>query len=739
MSSMHMNVGAVARNRVTGLMTGMDVEEMVRGMVSGHQNRLNRASQERDLINWRKDSFRSAITKLTDFQSRFLDILNPNSILRASNFRTHSARLSNEDMSRYFSVSGSTTTSGRFTVNEIEQLATAQRIESDIIVPGSQISLNLGIARDVSALAGRDLNFTVNGVTRAIRFTEEEMADFTVPDPVLNTIFADTQAINDFINLFNDKLKSAFGTQDGVTPHLEFGPVIEVLDNGVPTGNYTVELYMTPGHVVSMSSSSAAAALGVPTTITNNVSIDRSIGDLFHSSTGVIPFSSPEQRGVRFAINGVEFTFNATTNINDVMREINRSDAGVTMSFSSTSNTFVLVSNRTGSGDNIVLEDLYIGVDPDDHTVGNPTSFLYTIFGEDPMTGAIGEHNQEGVDAILYVNGDRIYRSSNQVTIDGITINLHRVTTDSDNWPDLTGVDVIATSDPARTIEVIREFIDAFNDMMDNLSRMVTERRPRSRGSFFMPLTSEQREGMSESEIRLWEEQGRQGLLNGDPNLSRVIDSLRTSLMSPVTLSDGRSVTLSSIGITSMSFLEDRTGRLQIDEDRLRAAIERDPYMVEQLFMQQSPYSRAPRFDGTNANTVDNWANRYLSQRDADGNLLPNAHGHIITNRTDYQRHLFASQGFGRRFEDIFTSALHISTNEHLRGTLIRTAGTGGANTFVDSRSTLQQRINQQEELIMRISRRMQDAEDRHFMQFARLETALARLSRQSAFLGIEG
>jgi flagellar capping protein FliD len=292
-------------------------------------------------------------------------------------------------------------------------------------------------------------------------------------------------------------------------------------------------------------------------------------------------------------------------------------------------------------------------------------------------------------------------------------------------------------------MEVIREFVEAYNELMDNLNNMVSERRPRSGGSLFMPLTREQRAEMSESEIALWEEQGRTGLLGNDPHITRIITSLRSAVMSPVTLADGRTVTLASIGITTGSFFEENPGRLTINEDVLREAIINDPEMVEALFMHQTPYTTPPRFDGTrgSAETVNSWHERYMTAADIDpatGRTRTDRHGNIIRNAADLQRAISNTQGIGRRFEGIFTGAVHISSNEHLRGSLVRAAGTGGANSFVDNDSSLQRRMNRQDSAIALIQQRLQDAEERHFARFARLETSLARLSRQASVLGVE-
>ena len=759
---MGMNVGSIARNRVTGLMTGMDTGEMVRAMLTGHQSRLNRANQHRELINWRKDSYRGAINRLTGFQNRFLDLLSNDSILRTGNFRTETASLSNAAMSRYFSVTGSTVTSGSFTVNSISQLATAHTIESS---PTGRASINLVASMgSIQDLAGRSLTFTVNGDTRTISFSQAE----------IDGLAYQGMGMEGFQELFNEKLERAFGTQSGV-PVLQFAPPDNIpLAAGTHGTHYWLRLEVAPGNAVTMSGTTgqASAALGFSGTLSNRMDPNRTIGTMTDVSlTGE----------VRFEINGVEFTFDENTRMSEVMNEINRSNAGVTMSYSQISDRFTLVSNRTGTGDNIVMRDLTVSsqIDVGGGVMYQPqTSFLRDLFGGEHAVDIFGDVTgeviiddpsrvTEGQNAILQVNGVDIERASNYITLEGITIRLNQITTRPDST--FMPTSAVASADPDRTVSAITSFVEEFNSLMQEINAMLTERRPRARGSFFMPLTNEQREAMSESEIANWEEEGRRGLLHNDASLTRVASQLRMAVMTPVRLADGRTASLADIGIRPANFTEDRSGALVINEEQLREAILRDPQMVEALFTQHSSYTTPERFDGTesslsriNAVVEGSFSLAYDGTnraaiashlrahniswpRDDFGELIlhigqrvPDMHGNIIGNEREFRAALSGSQGLGRRFEDIFTNAVHVSSNEHLRGGLIRTAGTGGANSFVDSTSALARQISRQDSLIERITRRMETEEDRLFMRFARLETALARMSSQSAFFGME-
>src|SRR5690606_9679635 len=88
----------------------------------------------------------------------------------------------------------------------------------------------------------------------------------------------------------------------------------------------------------------------------------------------------------------------------------------------------------------------------------------------------------------------------------------------------------------------------------------------------FAPLTQEQRDEMSEDEIKRWEERARSGMLRSDQLLGSVLSNLRSALSKAVEgLPGGDLKHLSQIGITTGAWSEQ--GKLYIDEAKLKDAI----------------------------------------------------------------------------------------------------------------------------------------------------------------------
>lgn len=104
----------------------------------------------------------------------------------------------------------------------------------------------------------------------------------------------------------------------------------------------------------------------------------------------------------------------------------------------------------------------------------------------------------------------------------------------------------------------------------------------------YVPLTDAQRKDMSESDIKLWEDKAKSGLLNGDVTLSSGLEKMRLYLSDAVSgVASSQYDSMADIGITtapssSTAYLE--KGKIYIDEQKLRQALTDNPDLVTDLF-----------------------------------------------------------------------------------------------------------------------------------------------------------
>jgi flagellar hook-associated protein 2 len=184
------------------------------------------------------------------------------------------------------------------------------------------------------------------------------------------------------------------------------------------------------------------------------------------------------------------------------------------------------------------------------------------------------ENEKSGSNASFTVNGLETERRTNTFTISGMTVTLKYTFTEGK------AVTLNASTDVDSVVDTVKEFVKKYNELLEHVNGKLTETRNRD----FDPLTEEERDGLSDKEAERWEEKARAGHLRNDPLLRGSFDQMRQVLYQPVnTGTDTEFTHLSAIGITTSSDYMSR-GKLEINEDKLRAAIEKDPDGVFDLF-----------------------------------------------------------------------------------------------------------------------------------------------------------
>lgn len=284
-----------------------------------------------------------------------------------------------------------------------------------------------------------------------------------------------------------------------------------------------------------------------------------------------------------FKVNGVRVgSFNKDTELNTVLRDVNNSqDAGVKVSFSETTGQFTFEARSSGVAGKVEFEGL-----------------AANMFGDPAQAG---DDYQVGQDAILTmkVNGkvmDGIKRSDNSFKVDGMTITLKDTFgtygTDSAAGADKMGAAEVqnaakdavtfqSTSDADKIVDAVKDFVKDFNEMATEIKKAYsTLPAQKGNGKNYEPLTDKDKEGMTESAIKEYEEKAKQGILFGDRDLSSLYEKLRMAV-SP----DGKlGADMKAIGLTT-EYSNGQT-TLKLDENALRAALETTPDKVRDVFTQ---------------------------------------------------------------------------------------------------------------------------------------------------------
>lgn len=262
-------------------------------------------------------------------------------------------------------------------------------------------------------------------------------------------------------------------------------------------------------------------------------------------------------------INGKEISVDNKATISDLVSAVNKSGAGVTMTYSKLENRFVVTANDLGNGGDVDIED-------DDE-------FAKAI----GLTGT-GATYELGENAKFTMNGVEVYHNSNSYTLDGVTFDISEVETNTD-------INVSVTKDYDDIKKSIKDFVNDYNQLIDDINNYTGTAPARdSKNNKYEPLSDAEKEEMSEDEIEKWETLAKKGVLYNDSTVTSVMSKLRMAMYNSVKLDDGSSFGLYNMGIKTVSGLTDKEGakigKLAVDEEALDKAFEENPDAITKLF-----------------------------------------------------------------------------------------------------------------------------------------------------------
>ena len=546
-------------------------------------------------------------------------------------------------------------------------LATATAVGNKLDT--SKLSHNISFAEKV---AGKELTFSYNGTSKTIYMPSKDKLDGTNDNEVIR-------------KSLEDQLASAFG-KGRIQVNLDAEGKLSFTTTN-PSGGKDTTSTLT---LVSGSSDLVGAngVLGIKSGVTNRVNLKESLVNAGLGLT-VGDFDGTKNK---IQINGVDFTLNKDESVNALIDRINKSGAGVTLSYQAVGDKFTFTSNEKGASGTI--------------NISGDSDFLNKVFGVKTTDGKVEVQGQDAVVAVKYKGSDdvvELIRDSNSFTVDGLSIGVkgtfgYKVNKDdAGNLLDADGnllapgkdpvmvldkdadaVEIDARVNTDNIVDGIKAMVEEYNKIIELVNKELTTKPDRD----YSPLTSEQKKELSEGEIETWEEKAKSGMLYGDSDLRMLSSDLR------FIIGGGNAEALKAVGITTSTLYSDN-GKLTLDESKLRAALETDPESVEKLFT-------APQ--GTK-----------------------NEKGNDIT-------------GIATNLKNVMDKYVKTLGSMDSKGILIKKAGSTSSPMSLTENGFYKQiaEINKQ---ISKLQTRLESERDRYIKQFTSLETLISQMNSQSSWL----
>jgi flagellar hook-associated protein 2 len=517
-----------ATNRIGGIESGLDTDSIVEGLIAGDKNKITAATRQKQLLTWKRDSYRDVITKLTTFNKKYFSSSSYFADMLGKNSATNSG-------ANYVTATPSTSAiKNNIVIGDIVSLASSSKLESSSPVSKSaDIAINLSLTDN---LAGKSLKVTLDGVEKSITFS-------ATPYTTVDAVKTELQSLLN--QAFGENIISVSQNADTVTLNSP-GNTIVLGKGDVPENDASTILTFQDG-------------------IENRIKITDKLSNISLKTSQTYP--------VKFFINGKEFNFTESNTMRDVVSTVNSSDAGVTMNYSGLTDTFTLTSNQTGAGKPITLLD-------------DTGTFLNSIFGAGNFTDGTNAEIKINTNAgsadpssLTYTT---VIKSSNTFDIDGVSYSL----LGKASGAALENVAINVSYDIDYAATKVKEFIVEYNDLL----KLVTDKTSEQIHKGFPPLSDEERKALGPADAALYDVKAKSGLLKNDGLLSSIATALRNSISTDVKqlTNNDASIGISTVDLGIKTGAYSEKGQLHIDETKLRKALAEKPDQVINLFTQKS-------------------------------------------------------------------------------------------------------------------------------------------------------
>lgn len=271
-----------------------------------------------------------------------------------------------------------------------------------------------------------------------------------------------------------------------------------------------------------------------------------------------------------------EFTFEVTedSTIADFTSKLK--EAGLNASFDSKSGRFFISAKDSGLDNQFTIESNAL------EGKGLETLGLSNITAGDAANGKIATSSGDvaivkAQDAKIRLNGAIIESGKNSISVNGMKLDLLGTTGDEE-------INISVSKDSQAVVDRVKEFLKGYNELMTQMYEKYNAASARN----YSMLTSEQKEAMSDDEVKLWEGKIKDSLLRRDDTLGDLMQTFRTAMQETVEIG-GEKFSLSSFGIVTGNYTEHGLLHLEGDEDdaeyatktnKLMQMLEEDPEKV---------------------------------------------------------------------------------------------------------------------------------------------------------------
>jgi flagellar capping protein FliD len=436
---------AYSSTGLSGLVSGMDTEQMVEDLLSGTQAKIDAQKAKQQQLVWKQEIYRDVVNDLNSFQEKFFSYTSDTNLLSSTLFNSMTAATASHSVSVSAAAGAAT---GTMTINSIQQLAASLKEKSALAASGTlegaldlesitkEITLTVGAATQTFRLSGKtdtdllqNLNASLTSTFGTSLVEGETVSNVSaVADDAgnltLNALDADAAmsitgtAMGLAVLGLTDQasgtgslkgaLDAALGTRtitvnlDGVSKLIELDTDAENAENFTDGLQSALDRAFGNGIVISQTSglitfgvsdnsrqititgaSDAMDVIGLSSGQSNKINLSLALAENHFAQ-------ELQGSAFKFAINGIDFEFCPEDSLAAIIAKVNASDADVKISYASIEDKFIIESKISGSGTAISMTQ----------ETGNLLSSLFGI-GSSGSVAGMALQNESGAAAAV--------------------------------------------------------------------------------------------------------------------------------------------------------------------------------------------------------------------------------------------------------------------------------------------------------------------------------------------------
>lgn len=348
----------------------------------------------------------------------------------------------------------------------------------------------------------------------------------------------------------------------------------------------------------------------------------------------------------------VELEITADTTISNVLTKLK--EAGLNANFDETQQRFYISAKDSGKGNDFSITA--------SDEIGN--NVLKSLGLDSASANKIDAQN-----AKITLNDTEYESNTNVFSINGLTITAMKETAENV---------VVTTKDDVDGIyDMIKSFLKDYNSIINEMDKLYNADSAKG----YEPLTDDEKDAMSDSEVEKYEQKIKDALLRRDSNLSTVSSALKEIMAGSVEV-NGKNMYLSDFGIETLSYFT-------------AAENEKNAYHIN-----------GDADDSSTSGNADKLKSMISSDPDTVVSFFSGLFKNLYTKMSDLSKSVEGYRSYGNFYDDKKMKSDY--------------------DDYKTKISELEEKLN--------------DYEDKWYSKFSKMETALAKLqSNSSAVTGLLG